>query len=44
MAAKKSTLKSLPRKGVGNKKAASVKGGMKKLPRISLNHNQVLRP
>ncbi len=39
---KKSSLKSLPKKGVGAKKAGTVKGGRKQ-GRISLNHNQVLR-
>ncbi len=45
MAPKKSSLKSLPKKGISAKKAEAVKGGRKKEPkeRISLNHNLIVR-
>ncbi|HWA16099.1 MAG TPA: hypothetical protein VG817_06695 [Gemmatimonadales bacterium] len=42
MAPKKNQIKSLPRKGVSQKKAEAVKGGRKQEPRIALNHNLVV--
>lgn len=42
MAPKKTNLKTLSKKGVSAKKAEAVKGGRIKLPRIALNHNQVV--
>lgn len=37
--APKKQIKSLAKKGVSTRKAAQVKGGRNKLPRIALNHN-----
>lgn len=39
-AKKKSPVKNLPRKSVSPKKAAAVKGGVKRDVRIIMNHNQ----
>ncbi len=41
-AKKKSPVKNLPRKSVSPKKAAAVKGGVKR-DRLSANHNQTVR-
>lgn len=43
MAPKKRKLKTLPKKSVGTKQAAAVKGGARKLERLAANHNQTLR-
>lgn len=40
MAPKKSSLKSLPKKGVSAKKASDVKGGRRKNEKLAVNHNQ----
>jgi hypothetical protein len=43
MAPKRSTLRTLPKKGVSGKKADAVKGGLRKevKDKLATNHNQV---